>query len=158
MSTGGRESDPVLKWEACLVQEAGCALGTRTGKGKCQTQSDYAPQNLKWFALHHIYLWHCGCGCSLWSPLKVGVVWMKEYHGQNIIKPLFRPWKSLRFTSFAMMLRYSVKKQIESKVNLLKRRQYLENMQLFSIVMNKNRVEWEDEMNASPSSVFDLRL
>ncbi len=37
LSAGGREGDPVFKWEASFVQEAGCALGARTGKGKCQT-------------------------------------------------------------------------------------------------------------------------
>lgn len=37
VSAGGREGDPVFKWEASFVQEAGCALGARTGEGKCQT-------------------------------------------------------------------------------------------------------------------------
>lgn len=33
---GGRKSHPVFKWEISVVQEAGCALGARTGKGKYQ--------------------------------------------------------------------------------------------------------------------------
>lgn len=36
-AAGGRKSDSVSKWEAGLVQEAGCTLGTRTGEGECYT-------------------------------------------------------------------------------------------------------------------------
>ena len=34
-SAGGRKGDPVLKWEAGVVQEVGRALGARTGEGEC---------------------------------------------------------------------------------------------------------------------------
>lgn len=35
VSAGGGEGHPVFERQAGAVQEAGCALGTRTGKGKC---------------------------------------------------------------------------------------------------------------------------
>lgn len=63
LSAGGREGDPVFKWEASFVQEAGCALGARTGEGKCRTLLHFhIAKNLT----HHI---HVGLGerCSRFS-------------------------------------------------------------------------------------------
>lgn len=43
---GSREGDPVSQWEAGPVQEAGGAVGTRTGQGKLAA----AGKNCFWFA------------------------------------------------------------------------------------------------------------
>lgn len=66
-SAGGRKGDPVFKWEASFVQEAGRALGACTGEGKCQTQFTFIKLNIvyilmaPWIQAHHIYVRHYDC-------------------------------------------------------------------------------------------------
>lgn len=52
----------MFKWEASFVQEAGRALGARTGEGKCQTQFPFMKLKIvyilvaQWSQAHHIHV------------------------------------------------------------------------------------------------------
>lgn len=47
VSAGGREGHPVFKWEASFVQEAGRALGARTGEGECHSALMFCSSSLR---------------------------------------------------------------------------------------------------------------